>query len=247
MSDAAHHVYRVIPQPPLIWNLTSEPDREAIRSHYSPSGEESVRAIMVTDSAGRTQGPSGTSEGISRGVDRALLALLREMSDVVVVGATTVRREPVPLPRSTPLVVLSRSGNLDSHQLRSRGFPGERLIVVVPPEHRQRASAGLGDIAHELLPLNVKSPGALLSEIRSLTAARHVLVEGGRATWEFFAPETHELLVSSTPPPTEAGGGIPPWWPASSEPWSLAGLLTDDAKMLYYRYQRDLGGAPSAP
>ncbi|MFM1953157.1 MAG: hypothetical protein RL187_366 [Actinomycetota bacterium] len=201
---------------------------------------------MVTDSAGRTQGSLGTSEGITRGVDRALLSLLREMSDVVVVGATTVRRESVPLPRSTPLVVLTRSGNLDSHQLRSRGFPNERLIVVVPPEHQQRASAGLGDVAHELLPWNLESPGALLDEIRTHTAARHVLVEGGRTTWEFFAPETDELLVSSTPPPKEAEGGIPPWWPSSSSPWSLAGLLTDDAKMLYYRYQADPGGAPSA-
>ena len=94
------NLYRVVPPPPEVYDLSAESSRQAIEQLYQPEGSSSVRAIMVTNSAGDTIGPQGSSQGLSQGADRALLSILRENSDAVVVGASTIRREPVPLPRT---------------------------------------------------------------------------------------------------------------------------------------------------
>jgi riboflavin biosynthesis pyrimidine reductase len=241
------NLYRVIPQPPEVYDLTRESDRGALVDHYAASASESVRAIMVTNSSGDTVDAVGTSESLSHGVDRKLLGLLRENADAVIVGASTIRREPVPLPRTTPLVVLSASGDLHGHTLYSRGAPDERLMVATPATHRESLASALEGLPWELLPWDIEaSPDELQSVLLETTSAGHLLVEGGRKVWEFCAPITTELLIATIPPPRDSHQGIPPWWPGSPENWELRSLFTDDAKMLYYRHEIAPAARPGA-
>lgn len=200
---------------------------------------------MVTNSAGDTVGSDGGSQGLSRGADRAVLGVLRESAEAVIVGASTIRNEPVPLPRTTPLVVLSASGDLEGHQLRSRGEDRERLIVACPPGRQALLSIALRGFAWEHLPWEPsQSPERLLHDVSGLDVGTHVLVEGGRITWEYFAPLTTELLIATTPPPRDAHQGIPPWWPGDLGQWELSSLFTDDGQMLYYRHVKGSAARP---
>ena len=239
------NLYRVLPAPPEVFTFDHEEERLALAEAYAPLGSQSMRAVMVTDSAGATLGKSGTSRELSRGVDRQLLSVLRENSDAVLVGATTVRSEPVPLPRGRPLVVLCASGDLTNHQLFSRGGPSERLLVVTSPAHQGSLSEALGDLPWDLLPTETElSAQALVGLISGSVAGDHFLVEGGRKVWEFLAPVTTELLVSITPPPRDVGQGIPSWWPGSRDDFELSSLYRDDEQMLYYRHVRTSAARP---
>ena len=241
------NLYRVIPPPPEVYDLASTEGQQRLTEHYAASGSESVRAIMVTNSSGDTVDASGTSESLSRGADRKLLGLLRENADAVIVGASTIRLEPVPLPRTTPLVVLSASGNLQGHRLYSRGGPDERLLVAAPLAHRESLTRTLEGLPWELLPWDAgASPDRLQAMLLETAGAGHLLVEGGRKVWEFCAPITTELLIATIPPPRDSHQGIPPWWPGSPTNWELRSLFTDDAKMLYYRHEIATAARPGA-
>jgi len=241
------NLYRVIPSPPEVYDLASEEGQRGFLEHSAVRGSESVRAIMVTNSAGDTVDDAGTSKSLSRGADRTLLALLRENADAVIVGASTIRREPVPLPRTTPLVALSASGNLQGHRLYSRGAPDERLLVAAPLAHLESLRRTLEGLPWELLPWDTgASPDELQAMLRETASAGHLLVEGGRMVWEFFAPITTELLIATIPPPRDSHQGIPPWWPGSPANWELRSLFTDDAKMLYYRHEIAPAARPGA-
>lgn len=231
------NLYRVFPPPPEAFDLSASESRTAVAEHYGALGESSVRAVMVTNSSGDTIDPEGSSEGLSRGADRKLLGILREEADAVVVGASTIRQEPVPLPRSTPLIVLSARGDLRNHRLVSRAAPNERLIVAAPLESKNALEVALSSLTWEHLPWEpTDSAQTLVDAIRERTQGKHLLVEGGRITWEYFAPQTTELLISTTPPPENSHQGIPPWWPGTRAEWELRSLFTDDQRMLYYRH-----------
>jgi len=241
------NLYRVIPSPPEFFDLTQDQDRQNVALAYAPSRSTSLRAIMVTDSSGRTIDASGTSGQLSQGADRALLGLLRESSDAVITGASTLRAEPVPLPRHTPMVVLTRTGDLSGHQIFSRGAASERLLVMTSEEHRSSLESTLEGLPWELIPMSGEaSPHEVQQAIVQVTSGAHLLVEGGRVTWEFFEALTTELLVASVPPPRDSHQGIPPWWPGPVDTVELASLYTDDAKMLYYRYVLPSAARPGA-
>ena len=239
------NLYRVLPPPPEVFDLKEPQSHRALVEMYRPDGDHSARAIMVTNSAGDTVSPEGSSTQLSRGADRALLAALREDADAVVVGASTIRHELVPLPRHTPLVVLSASGDLRGHQLLSRHAPEERLIIATPAEHHDHLAEALREVPWEPLAWNPGNPPEELADaVRALVNGGHLLIEGGQMTWEYCAPLTTELLISTTPPPRDHHQGIPPWWPTSLEDWELRSLLTDDDKMLYYRHVAPAAARP---
>ena len=87
-------------------------NREAAKLWWDTRGDEWVRVNVITDALGHAVGPSGTSADLTGGADRALLLALREIADVVVLGGATVRAEPLSVPRSTPVVIVSRSANI---------------------------------------------------------------------------------------------------------------------------------------
>jgi len=240
------NLYGIIPPPASTYNLDDETERLAVLEALQPPGGPWVRAALVTTSAGEIWGNDGTSASLTRGVDRTLLGLHRQVVDAVVVGATTVTHEPVPLPISTPLVVVTASGNLQGHQL-SHTERGE-VVVVTSAEGATRVGPCLGNLAHRVVVLEdaaVFSPEAVVAGLTRALGAQSFLIEGGRVLFETFASITDEVALSVTPPPRSERAGIPQWWPDDTETWSLTSLMTDDEQMLYYTYLTGVRGAPS--
>ena len=85
---------------------------------------------MVATAAGGTRDSRGSSEGLSKGEDRRLLHLHRKVSDAIVLGRQTLDRERIPLPRDTPLVVLSLLGQIAADNLVGAEEPVHPLVCV---------------------------------------------------------------------------------------------------------------------
>jgi riboflavin biosynthesis pyrimidine reductase len=82
-------------------------------------------------------GESGRSGAISNDVDRRVFELLRELADVVVVGAGTARIEGY-RPADLPIVVVSRSGHLPE---KLRGVEPGRIILATCTQAPELAEA----------------------------------------------------------------------------------------------------------
>lgn len=239
------NLYRVLPPPPQVFDLTVDSDVALVASDIAPPATPWVRAVMVTNALGETEGVDGTSGSITAGVDRRLLALQRAAFDVIVMGAKTVRRERIPVPATTPVAVVTASGDLRGHQFITS--PESRLVVVTRPAVAARARESLGSIDAQIL--TVEGEGAIPApEIHDTVSvalgAQHFLLEGGRSIWESWAELIDEVALSVAPPPNDIHRGIPQWWPLDTTRWQLTSLMTDDAKMLYHRYQTGVRGAP---
>jgi len=239
------NLYRVLPADSSVFSFESEQDRELLATELAPPPGPFVRALMVTASNGTTIGVDGTSRSLTRGVDRKMLRLFRETSDAIVVGMATIRAESVPVPDYAPLVVLSGSGDFTGHKLLMK--PGSQLLVVTSEAGAKLATETLSNSAHQTLILPGTGPwkaeqvrDALLAERN----AQHLLIEGGRTIWETFAGITDEVCLSVVPPPTNTQAGIPSWWPGDTTSWNLVSLMSDDEKMLYYRYRTTSAGVP---
>jgi hypothetical protein len=166
---------------------------------------------------------------------------------VIVLGAETARRERIPVPETTPLAVVTTSGDLRGHQLLTS--PASRLVVVTRPAASARARETLGGIDAEIVTLEGEGRIPAIEVRDSLSAAfcaQSFLLEGGRSVWESWVHLIDEVALSVTPPPNDVHRGIPSWWPLDTSLWQLTSLMTDDAKMLYHRYQTGPRGAPSA-
>jgi hypothetical protein len=121
-------------------------------------------------------------------------------------------------------------------------------VVVTRPVASREVRETLGTIDAEIL--TVQGEGHIPArEVRELLStalsAQHFLLEGGRSLWESWAHLIDEVALSVTPPPNDVHRGIPSWWPLDTGAWQLTSLMTDDAKMLYHRYQTGARGAPS--
>jgi riboflavin biosynthesis pyrimidine reductase len=72
----------------------AEPPVDPLPELYRyPAGRSWLRANVIATVDGAAQGPDGRSGSISGAPDRRLLALLRALSDVILVGANTTRTE----------------------------------------------------------------------------------------------------------------------------------------------------------
>jgi riboflavin biosynthesis pyrimidine reductase len=151
----------------------SKRDLEAL---YAAPTTPWLRVNMVSTLDGAVTGESGRSGAISNDVDRRIFELLRELADVVVVGAGTARIEGY-RPADLPVVVVSRSGRVPE---KLRGVEPGRVILATC-QHAPEL-----DAARRLLP-----PGDLLLlgshrvDLRALRQRleergfKHLLCEGG--------------------------------------------------------------------
>ena len=121
-----------------------------LREVYAAPRAPWLRVNMVSTVDGAATGESGLTASINNEPDQRVFRLLRELADVVVVGAGTVRAEGY-TPLTTPLVVVSRSGAVPE-TLRG-AEPGRVLMATV-------------------------SVGAGLEESRDLLGAANVMVLG---------------------------------------------------------------------
>ena len=137
----------------------AEVDTEALRALYAGPSGPWLRVNFVSTLDGAATGADGRSGSINTDADFVVFQLLRELADVVVVGAGTVRNEGyVPLreedPAAPPLAVVSHTARLPE-KLRG-STPGAVLLIT-----RGTADA------------------AALDDARDALGAEHVLIAGG--------------------------------------------------------------------
>jgi riboflavin biosynthesis pyrimidine reductase len=113
---------------------TSAPDaRDRLRALYAAPQADWLRVNLIVSLDGSAVGADGTSRSLTGGADRAILGAIRAESDLVLVGAATLRAEPDLVPRRTRLAVLSRSGDLGTAVLRD-----DDLVLDALPERGGR-------------------------------------------------------------------------------------------------------------
>ena len=233
-------VLRLWPLPVL-----DDVDDAALAAHYAwpegPGPHVRVNFVSSVDGAVSVDGRSG---GLGTAADKTVFRLLRELADVVLVGAGTVRAENyngVRRPtrgRATPppVAVVTGSADLD---------PTAKLFTdtVVPPLILTTASApaerraALADAGGEVVALPRLTPDALLAEL-GRRGLRHVLCEGGPGLLGALqaADAVDELCLTISPLLVAGEAGRIAHGPPGSPPrrLTLAGALQADDALLQH-------------
>jgi len=242
---------------------TGKVGRDALAPHYTYpttyAGSCWVRGNMVTSiDGGATTG--GTSGGLGGAGDRTVFALLRELSDVVVVGAKTaqvenysgvqfgaaerVARRERGQAEVPPIAVLTRSGRLDRdaklfHQTDVAPLILTSTAAVADTRARLGALAEIID-ASGAQPDSVDLPTAL-TRLAERGLAR-VLTEGGPGILGLFTAADLLDELCLTVSPTLVGGDAARIVTGPGQVRSammLRHALTDDEGYLYLRYTRE--------
>ena len=240
-------VKRLWPVPP-----PSEVDRElddaALAAHYAWPEEVAAPVVRVNfvSSLDGAVTVDGRSEGLGTAGDKAVFLLLRELADVVLVGAGTVRTEDYRGARRAtrgratppPIAVVTGSADLDpaGRLFTDTTVPPLILTLESAPAARRSALAAAGG---DVVVLPRLTPDALLAELAGRGLLR-VLCEGGPSLLGALqaADAVDELCLTVSPLLAGGDAGRIAHGPAGSpaRPMALAGaLLDEDALLLHYR------------
>jgi riboflavin biosynthesis pyrimidine reductase len=219
-------------------NLQWPDARERLAQLYAAPRRQWLRLNFVTTIAGNAAGADGTSDALSNRTDRKVLGVIRRLSDVVLVGASSVRAEGYLLPRTAPLAVITGSGNLTGHRIPAQIDPG-RLLVICAESAADAVRSQLPSAA-DVIP--VSAPAGIIPVATAIAALRDrglasIVCEGGPslAAQLVNAGLVDELCLTTSPmldelrlplfPGTIEGGRL-----------SLAQLLVDESDALYARW-----------
>ncbi|CAM4521081.1 pyrimidine reductase family protein [Nocardia ninae] len=184
-----------------------------------------IRANFVASLDGAATGATGTSSGLATTLDHRVLQLLRELADVVLVGASTARAENYAGARVTsagaarrrtrglapvpPIAVVTGRADLD---------PNSRLLTQtsVPPIIFTTASAAttskrnLADAGATVIELGADriDTGDLLDALADLGLHRVICEGGPRLTGQLAVDHALDELCITTVP-TIVGGTSP--------------------------------------
>jgi riboflavin biosynthesis pyrimidine reductase len=231
---------RVVPAP-ADSRPTDAPDfRDWLTELYEPDRRDWLRLNLITSVNGSATGPDGTSESLSNRTDRKILGVLRELSDVVLVGASTVRAEGYLRPRRSALAVVTRTGDLGGHRLEPDGSRGA-LLVVCPRglEDRVRRAVDIPDA--RILGVEPEgedlAPAAVVGALRAEGLAS-IVCEGGPhlATALTTGGVVDELCLSTSPALVSPGLALVPPGRTAEVDLSLRQLLVDEQGSLYARW-----------
>jgi riboflavin biosynthesis pyrimidine reductase len=237
-------VRTLLPSPPD--DRAGPPDLAAHYAYPASLTRPCVRVNFVssTDGAVTVDGRSG---GLGSAADRAVFGVLRELAEVVLVGAGTVRAENYGGARKPtrgtdtppPIAVVTGSGDLDPS---ARLFTDTRVPPIVltgarAPRERLDALAAAGA---DVVVLDPMSPAALVGEL-ARRGLHRVLCEGGpRLFGDLVAADLVDELCLTLAPLLAAGeAGRIAVGPSGSPPRGLrlVGAVEDDSTLLL-RYAR---------
>ncbi len=131
---------RVVPTNGGELDLAAPDARATLLDWYTPPSLEYVRLNLVSTLDGRAAGADGTSESLTSRADRTILGVIRELADVVLVGAESVRREGYVRPRTAALAIVSASGDLSGHRLTERPERTAPVFVFTTAAGARRAA-----------------------------------------------------------------------------------------------------------
>ncbi|WP_394770033.1 dihydrofolate reductase family protein [Lacisediminihabitans sp.] len=231
---------RVFPEPGEPIDTDGADARERLALLYEPGARRWLRLNLVASVDGSAAGSDGTSESLSNRADRKILGVIRRHSQVVLVGAASVRAEGYQLPRTVPLAVVTSSGDLAGHRLSPQLAP-DRLIVFCPAGAETAVRESLGEIAARIVTLpDVGGRLEAASVVGSLAdlGFDRVVCEGGPtlAAQLLDAGLVHELCLSTSP---RIGGGrlrLLGDRAIEERALELRQLLVDDGGGLYARW-----------
>jgi riboflavin biosynthesis pyrimidine reductase len=241
-------VSRLVPAPSEQVELEGEALDSWLRERYELQGDTWLRLNLISALGGQITGPSGSSNDLAAGIDRPLLKLLRAMSDVVLVGAASVRAEGYTIPRRAPLAVATVSGDLDGHVFPRDLEPG-RLLVLCPPAAEERVRASVGSAA-EVLPVagdSMAEPGLLTTALRDRGLGRIVCEGGGALASRLLAAGLVDEFCHSVAPVLVSPGAPLTVGDVPLTTGRLEGLLLDETDRLYARWRFGADAAGSAP
>jgi riboflavin biosynthesis pyrimidine reductase len=203
-----------------------------------------VNFVSSTDGAVTVDGRSG---GLGSDADRQVFGILRELAEVVLVGAGTVRSENYGGARKPthgralppPIAVVTGSAVLDPG---ARLFTDTRVppIVLTGPNAPAGRRAALTAAGADVVVLDPLSPAAVLDEL-GRRGLHRVLCEGGpRLFGDLVAADLVDDFCLTVAPVLAAGdaGRIAVGPPGSPpRPLRLVGALEEDGVLLL-RYTR---------
>ncbi|MFF0813976.1 pyrimidine reductase family protein [Rhodococcus sp. NPDC003318] len=234
-----------------------------IRDLYAYPADPTVPWVRVNfvssiDGAVTTDGTSG---GLGTAADRQVFTALRELADVIVVGAATVRAEnyggakpdaatrdrriargqaPVP-----PIAVVTASAHLDPDHRLLTDTAVPPLVVTGRNAPADRTSA-LTAAGATVIPVgDVTVPTAALLGALAERGLHRVLCEGGPTLFgQLLADDAVDELCLTTSPVLVAGGSgrIAHSPAAAPRPMRRAHVLADDDGTVLTRWVRDRPG-----
>lgn len=236
---------RIHPKPAPSIDLADADSRDRLAELYRPLREDWLRLNLVGSASGSAAGNDGTSDSLTNRADRALLGVIRRLSDAVIVGAASVRAEGYYVPRTAALAIVTGSGDFSGHRIVAGSDRGP-LLVLCPASAVERAVHDLAGIPAEVIAVpdvnGVLAAPDIVAALRQ-RGYRSLVCEGG--------PQLAAHLVRGgvvdeaclTTSPVLNGAALPLF---GSEPFAqkrltLTQLMVDDADALYARWS--LAGA----
>ncbi|KAB1656013.1 hypothetical protein F8O01_11285 [Pseudoclavibacter chungangensis] len=227
--------------------LASPASDAAIDALYATPAGPWIRMNMLGTLNARVTGPDGTSDSVTNRIDRRILTRIRRMSDAIVVGASTLRQERHTATGDTPLVVVTRSGELAGHRIT----PDEArhgVVVLCPPIATTNVERTLPGARVEIVdaPGGGVPVGTVVERCRALGFERLVVEGGGSLIAQFLDAELLDEACLTQAPlfgPSDA-----PQLPASTAATRFERVLValDDAGYAYSRLVARRGAATSA-
>jgi riboflavin biosynthesis pyrimidine reductase len=230
---------RVFPEQGETIDLDGTDARERLANLYRPPRADWLRLNLIASVSGAATGSDGTSDTLTNAADRTLLGVIRSLSDVVLVGAQSIRAEGYFVPRHAALAVVTSSGDLTGHRITSTGQRGP-LLVLCPQSAAQRAHDTIGNEAEVIVVADTADQLSADDIIDTLHAAGYasIVSEGGpKLAAHLLAGNVLDELCLSTSPLLN-GASIPVFGGTEfrGHPLELTQLLVDSASGVYARW-----------
>jgi riboflavin biosynthesis pyrimidine reductase len=219
--------------------IQSADARERLSELYRLPCDDTLRINLVASVSGSAAGADDTSESLTNRVDRKILGVIRRDSDVVLVGAASVRAEGYQLPRTAPLAIVTSTGRLGGHRIDVE--PGRFVpLVLCPASVADAARASLQGAEIVVVPdTNGRMSAADLVGTLRARGLRRIVCEGGPslAAQMLEAGLVDEICLSTSP--VVGGASLPMFGstPIAAHRLELEQLLVDDASTLYARWR----------
>lgn len=209
-------------------------DRDRLLELYRPPRAEWLRLNLIAGVTGAAIGTDGTSETLSNPADRRILGVIRELADVVLIGASTLRTEAYLQPRRSRLAIVTLSGNLAGHRL-----PDSSPLVICPAAAVDRVRTDLPDAeVIELEPVGDALPARTVIAALRERGFASIVCEGGPslAAQLIDAGLADEFCLATSPRVGGASFPVTGTGAITERSVSLSQLLRDESSGLYARW-----------